>query len=135
MPKILAVDDQPHITRLVQINLQRNGYEVITAADGEEALQKVEAEKPDLIITDVMMPRKDGFALLRDLKANPETASIPVIMMTVKSQSADIHEGWMEGVDGYLTKPFDPVELLRYVRQLLESPPDPSEAGNPPADS
>src|SRR5215208_6989007 len=87
MPKkILAVDDERHIVRLVEVNLARAGYNVVTAFDGREALQKVEAEKPDLVVLDVMMPFMDGFEVLRNLKANPETADIPVIMLTAKAQ-------------------------------------------------
>ncbi|HEY3280820.1 MAG TPA: response regulator [Armatimonadota bacterium] len=122
MPKkILAVDDQVHIVRLVQINLERHGYQVATAYDGEEALQKVKQERPDLIVCDVMMPRKDGFEVLRELKADPTTRDIPVIMLTAKAQDADVFKGWASGVDCYLTKPFNPGELISFVKRVLES--------------
>ena len=122
MPKkILAVDDERHIVRLVEVNLARAGYQVVTAFDGREALQKVEAEKPDLIVLDVMMPYMDGFEVLRNLKANPETAEIPVIMLTAKAQDADVFRGWQSGVDCYLTKPFNPMELLTFVKRIFDS--------------
>jgi len=121
MPKILAVDDQVHIVRLIQVNLERHGYQVVTAYDGEEALQKVKTEKPDLIVCDVMMPRKDGFEVLRELKADPETRDIPVIMLTAKAQDADVFRGWSAGVDCYLTKPFNPAELLAFVKRVLSA--------------
>jgi two-component system, OmpR family, alkaline phosphatase synthesis response regulator PhoP len=121
MPKILAVDDQVHIVRLIQVNLERNGYQVVTAFDGEQALEKVKTENPDLIVCDVMMPRKDGFEVLRELKADPSTRDIPVIMLTAKAQDADVLRGWASGVDCYLTKPFNPQELLAFVKRVLES--------------
>ena len=122
MPKkILAVDDERHIVRLVEVNLARAGYNVVTAFDGREALQKVESEKPDLVVLDVMMPFMDGFEVLRNLKANPETAEIPVIMLTAKAQDADVFRGWQSGVDCYLTKPFNPMELLTFVKRIFDS--------------
>jgi two-component system, OmpR family, alkaline phosphatase synthesis response regulator PhoP len=119
--KILAVDDERHIVRLVEVNLQRAGYEVVTAFDGKEALEKVKAEKPDLVVLDVMMPFMDGFEVLRNLKANAETAEIPVIMLTAKAQDADVFRGWQSGVDCYLTKPFNPMELLTFVKRIFDS--------------
>lgn len=121
MAKILAVDDERHIARLVQVNLERQGHQVTVAYDGEEALQKVAQDRPDLIVCDVMMPRKDGFQVLTELKANPETAEIPVIMLTAKAQDADVFRGWSSGVDCYLTKPFQPAELINFVQRVLES--------------
>ncbi|HOC31016.1 MAG: response regulator [Armatimonadetes bacterium] len=121
MAKILAVDDERNIARLVQVNLERQGHQVTVAYDGEEALQKVAQEKFDLIVCDVMMPRKDGFQVLNELKANPATAEIPVIMLTAKAQDADVFRGWSSGVDCYLTKPFNPQELVNFVQRVLES--------------
>lgn len=122
MPKkILAVDDERHIVRLVEVNLQRAGYEVVTAYDGKEALDKVKSEKPDLVVLDVMMPYMDGFEVLKNLKADPETAEIPVIMLTAKAQDADVFRGWQSGVDCYLTKPFNPMELLTFVKRIFDS--------------
>src|SRR5438874_8038299 len=102
MPKILAVDDMVNIVRLIQVNLERNGYQVVTAYDGEQALEKVKTENPDLIICDVMMPRKDGFEVLREVKADPSTRDIPFIMLTAKAQDADVLRGWVSGVHAYL---------------------------------
>lgn len=121
MAKILAVDDERHIARLVQVNLERQGHQVTVAYDGEEALQKVGQDQFDLIVCDVMMPRKDGFQVLQELKANPSTADIPVIMLTAKAQDADVFRGWSSGVDCYLTKPFNPSELVQFVQRILES--------------
>jgi len=119
--KIFVVDDERHIVRLVEVNLQRAGYDVVTAYDGVEALEKVKAEKPDMIVLDVMMPRKDGFEVLQDLQGNPATADIPVIMLTAKAQDADVFKGWQSGVSSYLTKPFNPRELLTFVERIFQS--------------
>ena len=119
--RILVVDDERHIVRLVEVNLQRAGYEVLTAYDGVEALEKIKADKPEMIILDVMMPRMDGFEVLKDLRANPDTKDIPVIMLTAKAQDADIFKGWSSGVDSYLTKPFNPRELLAFVQRIFQS--------------
>ena len=119
--KILAVDDERHIVRLVQVNLERQGYEVVTAFDGKEALEKVESENPDLIVLDVMMPYMDGFEVLQNLKKNQSTRDIPVIMLTAKAQDADVFRGWQSGVDCYLTKPFNPMELIAFVRRIFKS--------------
>ncbi len=81
---VLAVDDEPNIRRLVEVNLQRAGYRVATAEDGEHALERLREERPDLMVVDVMMPRMDGFELLRRLKQDPDTAEIPVIMLTAR---------------------------------------------------
>ena len=119
--KILTVDDEKHIVRLIQVNLERHGYEVVTAYDGREALQKVEEENPDLVILDVMMPYMDGFEVLQNLKRNPSTRDIPVIMLTAKAQDADVFKGWQSGVDCYLTKPFNPMELISFVQRIFKS--------------
>jgi two-component system alkaline phosphatase synthesis response regulator PhoP/two-component system response regulator VicR len=117
--KIMAVDDERHIVRLIQVNLERSGYQVITAFDGPEALKKVETERPDVIVLDVMMPKMDGFEVLKRLQANPETRNIPVIMLTAKAQDADVFRGWASGVSAYLTKPFNPLELITFVKRIL----------------
>lgn len=122
MPKkILAVDDERAIVRLVQINLERHGYQVVTAYDGKEALEKVASEKPDLVVLDVMMPYMDGFEVLQQLRKNPETRDLPVIMLTAKAQDTDVFRGYTSGVDLYLTKPFNPMELVAFVKRIFSS--------------
>src|SRR5687768_3331405 len=91
---ILVVDDENHIRRLVEVNLSRGGYRVSQAFDGRDALEKMESERPDMIVLDWMMPRMDGFALLVHLKKDPKTAEIPILMLTAKAQDADIFAGW-----------------------------------------
>jgi two-component system alkaline phosphatase synthesis response regulator PhoP len=119
---ILTVDDDDRIRRLVQFNLQRAGYRVSTAADGLEALDQIGQERPDLVLLDINMPRLDGIELLRRLRADPDTAALPVILLTAKAQDEDILEGKRSGADYYLTKPFSPVELLSVIREALGAP-------------
>ncbi len=117
---ILAVDDERHIVRLVQVNLERAGYRVVTAYDGREALAKIAEERPDMVVSDVMMPYIDGFELLRTLKKNPTTRDLPVILLTAKAMDADVTAGWQSGADCYLTKPFNPNELVSFVKRILD---------------
>jgi DNA-binding response OmpR family regulator len=121
MKKILAVDDEPSIRRLVEVNLQRAGYAITTAPDGQEALNQIARERPDMVLLDVMMPRMDGFELLRRLKADPATAGIPVLMLTARAQDADVFRGLQSGADFYLTKPFNPQELLIWVQRVFNA--------------
>jgi len=117
---VLVVDDQPHIVRLIQVNLEKEGFEVTTAGDGVEGLQKLRELTPDLVILDVIMPRKDGFEVLREIKGDPALAEIPVVMLTVKTHNADIVQGLREGAELYLPKPFHPKELVSMVKRVLE---------------
>jgi len=118
--KILAVDDEKLIVMAIRANLMLEGYEVVTAYDGKEALQKIEEEKPDAVILDVMMPEKNGWDVLREIRANPETEFLPVIMLTALAQDRDVEEGTLLGADVYLTKPFEPTELILALKRVLE---------------
>jgi DNA-binding response OmpR family regulator len=119
MAKIAVVDDHPHIVRLIQRELEQEGHDVITAADGEAALQKIRAEPPALVVLDVVMPGKNGFQVLRELKSDPATGEIPVIMLTVRDQDADMTHGLNLGADWYLTKPFAPGDIAALARRFL----------------
>lgn len=120
MPKrILVVDDEAHIVRLLQVNLELAGYEVLTAHDGQQCLAMVQADPPDLVILDWMMPKLDGFNTLQRLKADQRTADLPVIMLTAKTDDASVYQGWRSGADCYLTKPFNPIELLSFVERIF----------------
>lgn len=119
--KILVVDDERHIVRLVEVNLTRAGYDVVTAYDGVEALEQFTKEKPDMLVLDVMMPRMDGFEVLKKLQSDPASQGVPIIMLTAKAQDADIFRGWSSGVSSYLTKPFNPRELLTFVERIFQS--------------
>jgi two-component system alkaline phosphatase synthesis response regulator PhoP/two-component system response regulator VicR len=105
----------------VQINLEKAGYDVITATNGREAVDAVRAQRPDLIVMDVMMPEMDGFEALSILKGDEATADIPVVMLTAKAQDADVFQGWQSGADLYLTKPFNPMELLTFVKRIMDA--------------
>lgn len=127
--KILVCDDERHIVRLIQVNLERHGYEVVTAYDGKEGLEKAKAEKPDLMVLDVMMPYMDGFEVLKTLKREPDTENLPVIMLTAKAQDKDVFEGYHYGADMYLTKPFNPMELISFVKRIAQGGGDDSGGG------
>jgi two-component system, OmpR family, alkaline phosphatase synthesis response regulator PhoP len=118
---ILAVDDERSIVRLVQVNLERHGYEVVTAFDGREALEKIAEARPDMLVIDVMMPYMDGFTVLQELRKDPATRELPVIMLTAKAMDNDVFTGYKLGADCYLTKPFNPNELLNFVRRIFEA--------------
>ena len=114
---VLVADDDPVILRLIQVNLELEGYDVLTANNGQEAVDQAAEAKPDLIIIDIMMPRLDGYQACEHLKSHAETAAIPVIFLSAKAQQSDIDKGKSFGVADYLTKPFDPSELLEVVER------------------
>lgn len=115
--KILAVDDEDSIRELLAVQLKKNGYEAVTAADGREALAK--AQGTDLILLDVMMPELDGFEVCRRLKADPATCAIPIIMLTAKTEEIDKVLGLELGADDYLAKPFSMRELMARIKAVL----------------
>lgn len=119
MSRVLVVDDDAVIRNLLQVNLQLEGYEVSLAADGGEALAEVARSHPDLILLDIMMPGVDGWDVAQRLKADEATAHIPVIFLTARAMRADVQRGHDIGVEGYVTKPFDPEDLLTLIGRLL----------------
>ena len=130
--KILAVDDEKSIIRLIEVNLMREGYQVVTTGDGREALEKVAVEQPDLVVLDVMMPYLDGFEVLHELKKDPDTRDIPVIMLTAKAQDADVFNGIRSGADCYLIKPFNPKELNTFIKRIFDSFENDPDGGRQP---
>jgi CheY-like chemotaxis protein len=118
---VLVVDDDDVIRQLITVNLELEGFDVVTASDGQDALDKVKAVQPHVVTLDVMMPRVDGWEAAARLRADPETAHIKVVLLSARAQEADIQRGEKIGVDAYLTKPFDPDELIDIVRRLFES--------------
>ncbi len=118
--KILVVDDELHIRRILQFQLEKAGYEVVTAENGEAALLLVRRESPDLIILDLMMPRLDGFEVCRRLRQNFQTSQIPIIMLTAKSELPDKIKGLKDGANDYLVKPYSNEELVLRVKNVLE---------------
>ena len=122
MPRILVTDDEPNIVRLIQVNLERQGFQVETANNGAQALEKIRANRPDLLVSDVMMPEMDGFELLSNIRRDPVLENLPVIMLTAKAQDRDVLEGYTRGADMYLTKPFKfnfLFKLSKYLNYFL----------------
>src|SRR2546426_2848894 len=118
-PKILVVDDEPDALELIEFNLKAAGLDVITAADGAEALRKARAALPSLVVLDLMLPEVDGLEVCKTLRHDPVTASLPIIMLTAKAAEIDRVLGLELGADDYVTKPFSPRELVLRVKGLL----------------
>ena len=118
-PVVLAADDDPDILELVAFRLERSGYTVLQARDGEEALQLALERRPDLAVLDVMMPKIDGFELTRRLRAEEATSRMPIILLTARAQDADVQQGFDAGADDYIRKPFSPQELSSRVQAIL----------------
>ena len=119
MPKVLVVDDDPSIQRLVVMTFEMEGWEVVIADDGIAGLAAARSQKPDAILLDVMMPKMDGLSVASELKADPDTSRIPVVLLSAKAQAGDLGAGMAAGADEYITKPFDPLELLDRVAALI----------------
>lgn len=119
MKTVLVVDDSPTERGLVLAALEGKGYRILTAEDGEAALEKAEKEHPDLVLLDVILPKKNGFQVCRQLKTTPETQDIRIILVTSKTQDSDRFWGLKQGADDYLTKPFDGTELIKRLRQQI----------------
>ena len=115
---ILVVDDSPTELRLITGFLQKQGFDIVTATDGEQAVAKAVATRPSLIVLDVVMPGKNGFQVCRELKNTPETKDIKVLLLTSKNQQTDRFWGLKQGADEYMTKPFDQAALLAAVKKL-----------------
>jgi DNA-binding response OmpR family regulator len=118
-PKILVVDDEPEAVELVDFNLKQAGFEVLTAADGAEALKKAHSAVPSLIVLDLMLPEIDGLEVCKMLRRDPATASIPIVMLTAKAAEIDRILGLELGADDYITKPFSPRELVLRIKRIL----------------
>ncbi len=122
MPTVLIVDDEQHIRLLIEQTLEEledEDVQLLTAADGEEALGVVEVHKPELVFLDVMMPKKNGFEVCRAIKQEMGLTGTAVVLLTAKGQAVDHQEGMAAGADRYMTKPFDPDELLGVAREIL----------------
>jgi CheY-like chemotaxis protein len=115
----MAVDDDHVIRGLLEVNLEMEGHEVVTAVDGQDALEKVFTLKPDLILLDVMMPNVNGWQVAEQLKADADTRHIPIVFLSARAMEADVRKGTALGVQAYVTKPFDPIDLMELVNRLL----------------
>ncbi len=118
-PLVLVADDDPDILALVRFRLERDGYEVLSAPDGETALDLAMARTPDLAVLDVMMPRLDGYEVTRRLREHGPTTTIPIILLTARVQEPDLERGFEAGADDYVTKPFSPQALGERVQAAL----------------
>ena len=116
---IMVVDDNPDIITIVRTILEGKGYNVMSAYSGAELLSTLEKDKPDLVVLDIMMPQMDGLEVLTRMKAAPDTASIPVILLTAKVQYEDVLGGYKLGADYYITKPFTSTQLINGINLLL----------------
>jgi len=116
---VLVIDDDPVIVKLLRVNFELEGFNVISAGDGREGAEMVRAERPDVVISDIMMPTMNGLELVSILKSDPTTADVPVLLLSAKAQMADVQRGFELGADDYVTKPFDPIELIDKVTALV----------------
>jgi DNA-binding response OmpR family regulator len=117
--KILVVDDEPNIVLSLEFLMKQAGFQVRTAADGEAALAAIAAEQPDLVLLDVMMPRKNGYEVCQAIRANPDWNAVRIIMLTAKGREVEREKGLALGADDYITKPFATQEVVERVRELL----------------
>jgi DNA-binding response OmpR family regulator len=118
-PTVLVVEDDPVILRLLEVNFELEGFQVILAHDGAEGIEAARAERPDIVVSDIMMPRVSGIELVQALKADAATSSIPIILLSAKAQTSDLKQGIDAGADDYVTKPFEPLDLVDRVNALL----------------
>ena len=117
--RILIADDEPNIVVSLEFLMKREGFDVQVAADGEAALQAIAQQVPDLILLDIMLPKKDGFEVCQQIRANPQWKSIKVVMLTAKGRDTEVSKGLALGADAYMTKPFSTKDLVAKVRELL----------------
>ena len=116
---VLVVDDDPVILKLLEVNFSMEGFDVLSAVDGVDGLERIRVDRPDIVVTDIMMPRMNGIELLEAMRADPDIAAIPVILLSAKAQTDDVRAGLDAGADDYITKPFEPLELVDRVTKLL----------------
>lgn len=116
---IMVVEDDPNILRQIEFNLRSHGYTVVTAISGVDALRQMLLQRPSLLITDIMMPEMDGYELVAALRRDRLLGDLPVIMLTARTSENDMVQGYTSGTDLYLTKPFDPAELIAFVERIL----------------
>jgi len=118
--KVLVVDDEEYIQHILNFSFGAEGYDVVTAADGEECIRKAKSEKPDIIVLDIMMPKMDGYEACKRLKTDPSTKGIPVILLTAKGREVDRKLGSQAGADDYVVKPFSPGRLIERVEGMMK---------------
>ena len=119
--KILIADDEQNIVISLEFLMKREGFEVLIANDGEEAVRRIRSDPPDLVLLDVMMPKKSGFEVCQEIKADPALAAVRILMLTAKGRDTEVAKGLALGADAYMTKPFSTKELVEKVRSMLEA--------------
>lgn len=119
--KILIADDEPNIVISLEFLMKREGFAVSVANDGEEAVKRIRADPPDLVLLDVMMPKKTGFEVCQEVRADPALAGVRILMLTAKGRDTEVAKGLALGADAYMTKPFSTKDLVEKVRSMLES--------------
>lgn len=118
--RILVVDDEIYIVHILEFSLTMEGYTILTAFDGEEALRVIEKERPDLVVLDIMMPKLDGYEVCQRLRKDDRFSTLPIVLLSAKGRSIDREVGLQAGADDYITKPFSPRKLIEKIRELLE---------------
>ena len=118
-PTVLVVEDDPTILQLLEVNFEMEGFTVVTATDGAEGVKMAREASPDIVVSDVMMPNMSGIEMVVALKEDPSTAAIPIILLSAKAQGTDLRQGIEAGADDYVTKPFEPLDLIDRVNALL----------------
>ena len=126
-PVVLVVDDEEDVVVLCRVNLEFEGYEVIEAGNGEDAIAKVREHRPDVVLLDVMLPRLDGWQVLAAIKADPELHDTPVVLLTARMQDDDQIRGWSAGAADYITKPYSPLTLSQVLQDVLATTPEEEE--------
>jgi DNA-binding response OmpR family regulator len=119
MPRVLIIEDEPHIVLALEFLLRREGYETATAIDGDEGLALVRHLRPDVVLLDVMMPKRNGYEVCRIIKSDPDLMSIPVIVVSAKGQEVEVLKGLELGASAYVTKPFGNAEILEAIRAVV----------------
>jgi DNA-binding response OmpR family regulator len=122
--KVLIVDDEEVIRKFLRIHLAKLGYEVKEAADGEQAIEQLGKDDFDLLICDILMPKKDGWEVIKEVKSNPKTKNLPVIVLTAKNEDSDMFKGYDLGANYYMTKPFTKAQLLYGLKLMLDETPE-----------
>jgi len=121
--KVLIADDEQNIVISLEFLMKREGFEVVVANDGEEAIRRIRADQPDLVLLDVMMPKKSGFEVCQEVKSDPALGGVRILMLTAKGRETDVAKGLALGANAYMTKPFSTRELVQKVAELLEEAP------------
>jgi CheY-like chemotaxis protein len=125
--RVLVVDDEPDVLLLCRVNLEFEGYEVVEASDGEEAMARLRESSPDVVLLDVMLPKMDGWQVLAAIKEDEGLRDLPVVMLTAKVQEQDQIRGWSQGAADYITKPFSPLALSQVLQDVLATAPEEEE--------